>query len=887
MALAGSPPAALAATLVVNTTQDEMTPGDGLCSLREAIAAVDAPATASDCGVADVGAPNTIVLGAQTYTLTIRPSGVDDDSTGDLDITGNAAGLTIAGAGSGTVIDASGMVKAPFTTGDRVLSVAAGANVTISDLTLSGGRAPNGLGATMAAPTPTAGSNGGGIDNAGSMMLNGVTVTNDRAGAGGGGLIPFPSGTGTGGGDGGAGGGIYSTGTLTLTNSTISSDLAGDGGLGGITTGASGGMGAGGGNGGDGGGIYSTGTAMLTDSTISGDAGGAGGRGGDASSGMLGTGEGGGSGGNGGQGGGIYDSATLDVDGSTFDTNRAGAGGRGGVASLIGGTGGNGGAGGGVQSTGANAALTVAGSTFAGNAAGDGGAGGSKPGTGGTGAPGGGISTVTGSSAVTNSTFTGNKAGNGGNAGDPAQISGNGAGGSGGGVSVDGTTSSTLLSVTLAGNAAGLGGTAASNPADVGAAGHGGGVFAAGTLLCVVGQNCVFTHLQDSIVASSGTGGNCDGRVTNGGHDLSFPAADTTCSGATSGDPLLGQLQDNGGPSPTMALGPGSAALDQVPAQGAGCPMTDQRGVPRPFGSACDIGAYEVAAPAVTTGPASAIGTNGATISGTVTANTGLAGGGATVHFNYGLTTAYGSQTALQQITGVTPVLVSAALTGLTPSTVYHYRAVAGSKDGATVGADQTFSTSAPATGGGGGGAGTSTTGTGSSGGSSSGAGSSGASSPRGGTQASGPSGTGAAAVPVLSALALSRSAFAPARAGAAIARTRPAGTTVAYTDSEAATTSFSVLSPHPGVLQGARCVKRPKHARAHHGRSCTRFTPVGSFTHGDVAGANRFHFTGRVNGHALAPGGYELSATPVAGGVTGRTRTVVFRILGSATRAG
>jgi hypothetical protein len=42
-----------------------------------------------------------------------------------------------------------------------------------------------------------------------------------------------------------------------------------------------------------------------------------------------------------------------------------------------------------------------------------------------------------------------------------------------------------------------------------------------------------------------------------------------------------------------MALVPGSAAINQVPATGAGCPKTDQRGVKRPQGPACDIGAFE------------------------------------------------------------------------------------------------------------------------------------------------------------------------------------------------------------------------------------------------------------------------------------------------------
>ena len=56
-------------------------------------------------------------------------------------------------------------------------------------------------------------------------------------------------------------------------------------------------------------------------------------------------------------------------------------------------------------------------------------------------------------------------------------------------------------------------------------------------------------------------------------------------------NPLLGPLRDNGGPTPTQALLPGSPAIDH--GDDAGCPTADQRGVPRPRGAACDIGAYE------------------------------------------------------------------------------------------------------------------------------------------------------------------------------------------------------------------------------------------------------------------------------------------------------
>jgi hypothetical protein len=53
----------------------------------------------------------------------------------------------------------------------------------------------------------------------------------------------------------------------------------------------------------------------------------------------------------------------------------------------------------------------------------------------------------------------------------------------------------------------------------------------------------------------------------------------------------LGPLQDNGGPTRTHALLEGSVAIDAAVL--FDCPLTDQRGVERPQGSACDIGAVE------------------------------------------------------------------------------------------------------------------------------------------------------------------------------------------------------------------------------------------------------------------------------------------------------
>jgi uncharacterized repeat protein (TIGR01451 family) len=81
--------------------------------------------------------------------------------------------------------------------------------------------------------------------------------------------------------------------------------------------------------------------------------------------------------------------------------------------------------------------------------------------------------------------------------------------------------------------------------------------------------------------------------VTSLGHNLD---SDGTCGLTNVGDlsdanAFLGPLKFNGGTTMTHALLAGSAAIDT--ADDVGCPADDQRGVVRPQGSACDIGAYE------------------------------------------------------------------------------------------------------------------------------------------------------------------------------------------------------------------------------------------------------------------------------------------------------
>lgn len=73
--------------------------------------------------------------------------------------------------------------------------------------------------------------------------------------------------------------------------------------------------------------------------------------------------------------------------------------------------------------------------------------------------------------------------------------------------------------------------------------------------------------------------------------------ANATCSNVSANDPLLGPLQDNGGGIPTMLPRSGSPAIDAGDGSVCADPATtngvDQRGVSRPQGAHCDIGAVE------------------------------------------------------------------------------------------------------------------------------------------------------------------------------------------------------------------------------------------------------------------------------------------------------
>jgi hypothetical protein len=179
--------------------------------------------------------------------------------------------------------------------------------------------------------------------------------------------------------------------------------------------------------------------------------------------------------------------------------------------------------------------------------------------------------------------------------------------GQGGGISSVGSTLLTRCSFVADTAAGGAGGTATSGgyPGN-GGQGYGGALYTDGVTTVT---NCTFSGSS----ALAGMGGGGSGSGVGGGvwsdYNLIQSTSGLTISGTTTHNilgqnPLLGPLQDNGGPTFTMALLQGSPAIDKGKSFGA---ATDQRGGPRIFdfpaianavgGDGSDIGAFELTPP--------------------------------------------------------------------------------------------------------------------------------------------------------------------------------------------------------------------------------------------------------------------------------------------------
>ncbi len=313
-------PTQAAMTFIVNSSADTVDagPGDGICAaalgectLRAAI--IEANALPGD---------DIITLPEGIYVLTIPGINEDASATGDLDITSS---LTINGAGvASTIIDGNGSAL-----NDRVVHVIGSITVTISGLSISGGRATTGPGGFPS---------GGGILNDGTLTLASSTIISNTSIASG--IITS------------YGGGIWNMGALTVAYSTFSgnsADYGGASGNGGMLTVISSTFSDN--NGGNtGGGIYNNGagTLIVTHSTFSGNIAGAGG--GIANNGTLTVTHSTFSDNEAGGGAGMYNNGTLTVINSTFSDNTADSGG-------------------GLVNIGMAANLTVIHSTFSGNSA--------------------------------------------------------------------------------------------------------------------------------------------------------------------------------------------------------------------------------------------------------------------------------------------------------------------------------------------------------------------------------------------------------------------------------------------------------------------------------------------------------------------------------------
>jgi uncharacterized repeat protein (TIGR01451 family)/CSLREA domain-containing protein len=579
-------PAARAAGLAVNSTDDTTVAGDGNCTLREAILNANAggDTTGGDCAAGSgddtitFSINGTIELGSRLPNIEGRLT-ISGPGAANLTISGKNAtsvlfvlgtselsldNLTVANGGGiqgaaimnfGLLYISNSAFSGNTATGSGGAIYHRGPDIRITDSTFMGNSAVNYGGGIFSQP-PNQGSR---------LYISGTTFTGNTAGAGGGGIsmsggtlqlsASFTNNSSE------RGGGVHAQNTATIMTSSSFTSNSGTqgaavyyGGAGSLevdittiseNTASFGGAGifnqdgtltvrystftnnhANGTNGADGGGINSFGGAVeVANSTFSGNTAG--------------------------MGGGINSGSPLTVSSSTFNNNSI------------------------TNSGGAIAArdqTTISDSTFSGNSATR---------------TGGGLWMYTGATVlVRNSTFNTNSS--------P---------GTGGGLTNEGGAL-TLLNSTIANNTADSGGGIENR--------NGGSVTAihntfSGNISTRPGggiENASGSTatLRNTIVAGSSS--NCVGTITNGGNNIDdgTSCGFSTASGSKSStNPRLSTagLQINGGTTKTIALQTSSPAINLVPL--ASCTdqnnialVADQRAAGRPYRSACDAGAYEL-----------------------------------------------------------------------------------------------------------------------------------------------------------------------------------------------------------------------------------------------------------------------------------------------------
>jgi hypothetical protein len=503
-------------------------------------------------------------------------------------------------------------------------------SLTLEDLTLENGQAQGG-GSALGGGGLGA---GGAIFNLGSLSLVGVTLSSNQAiggssggdaGNGGGGMGANSDFTDNGGGFGGG----------------FNDAVASIGGLGG-SQGGGGGGGPDSSNGSSGSGAVGVGGSDPTlpsffsggeGGVTSGSVDGIGANGGNFGSGGFANGGGGGGGGIGGGGG-----ATRDPNGSRAGSGGFGGGGGGVTAPGPGADSGPGNAGlAGFGGFGGGGGGFISGDGGAGGSAGFGGGDGNANSGGGGAGMGGAIFNFLGGVQVIDSTLTGNTAQGGAVANSSS--AGNGAGMGGGIFNLDGAVQ--IADSTIAFNNA-LTGASASGSTFPSQTSDGGAIYNLALDMNSNGLQTATVTLSNSILSNSNSqstegvfdlsnnSGNSPGNTATvtGSTNLIMRADDRNTDGgggnvsgtggggvgaifASTADPLLGPLQNNGGPTPTMAIDPNTpafgigdtAALNTLvkngvfPLDTTGNPV-DQRGLPRidPSRGKLDLGAFEVQA---------------------------------------------------------------------------------------------------------------------------------------------------------------------------------------------------------------------------------------------------------------------------------------------------
>lgn len=554
-----------AATFVVNTTDDtvDATPGDGICATASANCSFRAAISEANALAGD----DIITLPAGTYTQTLVAANEDLNAGGDWDIASN---ITVNGAGSATTF-----LQAAATVGtatERVLNVRSGL-VSINGVTIRFGRFTG---------TMTAATRGAGIENLGTLGLNGVVVRENQISSNVGNPI---------------GAGIHNAGPgLALVNSTVTanSNLR-------VTGGSA-----------FGGGISSivASAIVFTGSSVSGNSS-------TSQAGGFGFGAGlylesvwnvtannsnfnnnVGSGTSGSNGTGIR--ALSNAGAAVFNATNCTFNGNSGVAGTnnqgvgvqfftttsaaatfnvtldgvtVNGNSGNGpGIGMNVTLNGGNGNMTIRNSTLSNN-------------TGGT--NGGGMS-VTNAGTVVASTGTFNITN--------STVSGNTTRANGGGINLEQPTANVItMNLNFA--------TVANNTANSDNAGTeaGGGIFRlAGTL------NLKNSLVADNLVGTGGTAPDVSGAINsqdfNHIEDLTGATIGGTTTNNSTGDAQLGALANNGGPTLTHLPGAASPVVNAIPNGTNDCGTTittDQRGTTRPSSGSCDKGSVEVASAAV------------------------------------------------------------------------------------------------------------------------------------------------------------------------------------------------------------------------------------------------------------------------------------------------